>query len=159
MASTRRLEPNQPGYRARAMRLESVMPDPLAESLTLPHSSAAPGDARRFIRRWVVTGDLRDALELLVSELVTNAVSYADGEVELTVSSLGDRLRVEVSDTSSVVPRIPERHLERGRGLRLVDELADCWGVDGRIDGKSVWFEIRVGSDPGPSSETGYIQP
>jgi anti-sigma regulatory factor (Ser/Thr protein kinase) len=94
-----------------------------------------------------VQADLVDTLRLLVSELVTNAVTYGpDGEVAVKVVVAGGLIRVEVMDegTGGVTPRTPTRDDDHGRGLMLVDALADRWGSD---DGRStvVWIELDAG--------------
>jgi len=94
-----------------------------------------------------VIGELRDTIELLISELVTNAVIHARSDVELTISEHGARIRVEVSDTNPQMPAIREPDAASGRGLRLVDALADRWGTIGRADGKTVWFETSTQSE------------
>lgn len=85
-----------------------------------------------------------DTLALLVSEVTTNAVIHGSGLVRVRVVDSGQRLRVEVSDDSSDMPRI--RHAradaEDGRGLALVQMLAAAWGADSRPGGKTVWFEL-----------------
>jgi anti-sigma regulatory factor (Ser/Thr protein kinase) len=85
-----------------------------------------------------------DTAVLLVSELVTNTVVHAGTSVELVVC-IQDRagLRVEVADGSVQHPTI--RHdpmASTGRGLHLLDALADRWGVTARATGKTVWFEL-----------------
>ena len=123
------------------------MTGPVNESLILPSGGVAPSEARRFIGRLLADGELRETAELLVSELVTNAVTYADGPVELTVRVAGDQTRVEVSDTTPARPvlRPPDRNGRRG--LHLVEALARRWGVDCRDDGKTVWFELPAADD------------
>lgn len=83
--------------------------------------------------------------ELMVSELVGNAIVHAGTEIKVTVWCAPDRAHVEVHDASPVVPQ-PQRRDPRspgGHGLQIVDALAARWGVE-RIagDGKRVWFEI-----------------
>ena len=107
-----------------------------SEAVRLRPEAAAPGQARRFVRSLVCEG--RDVVELLVSELVTNAVQHAHGQIGVSVCVVGDRSRVEVSDMSPTVPGPGTC----GRGLRLVGLLADRWGVDRRSQGKAVWFEV-----------------
>lgn len=124
--------------------------------------------ARRFVADALTDWHLSvlvETAELLVSELVTNALLHAHTDVEL-VARLGDgRLRIEVRDASTVLPTTGSHHQESqtGRGLQLVELLADSWGVDvdhGRrgIEGKAVWFELSTSSPsgrahlPGPSS-------
>ena len=108
---------------------------------------SAPGDARRFIRRLVEDADLCESLELLVSELVTNAVSYTYGAIFISFCDHGEHVRVEVSDASTVLPIIQEPSLQGGRGLRLVETLADRWGVETRPGGKLVWFEVAAANE------------
>lgn len=111
-------------------------------SIILSRTPAAAAIARRFARSFG-TGDSNfDTVELLVSELVTNAVLHAEGDPELTIRDLGDRIRVEVSDTSPRPPQIDPPNLTGGRGLQLVDTLAARWGTDRRPAGKTVWFEV-----------------
>jgi signal transduction histidine kinase len=83
---------------------------------------------------------------LLVSELVTNSVQHAqqtNGAIELVASITPDLVRVEISDDGQgFVPQpLPHDDAESGRGLELVQELADRWG---RPPGPptSVWFEL-----------------
>lgn len=91
-------------------------------------------------------GDL-DTAELLVSELVTNAVVHAGTSFELVVCLRGGTtLRVEVVDGSAQHPTARRHSLTAGtgRGLHLLDELADRWGVAVGSKGKTVWFELTV---------------
>ena len=81
---------------------------PFEESLDLSGVSA-PSDARRFVRRQVLAEELREALELLVSDLVTNAISYTFGNVQMNISDDGQQIRVEVSDGSTMSQIIRER--------------------------------------------------
>jgi DNA-binding NarL/FixJ family response regulator len=120
----------------------------VAESrVTLDREIQAPGAARRFVdetlRRWA-SGEAIDTVELLVSELVTNAVVHARSEAEVAVVLRRDTIRVEVADGSSDLPqpRDAKDYEPSGRGLKLVDALASAWGVDVVDDGKVVWFEI-----------------
>ncbi|MEO3751588.1 ATP-binding SpoIIE family protein phosphatase [Streptomyces sp. B6B3] len=86
---------------------------------------------------------------LLLSETVTNVLTHTDGDA-LLVAELagppGDRLlRVEVADPSGSLPhrRDPGELASSGRGLVLMDSLADAWGVAPRGEGKTTWFELR----------------
>jgi CheY-like chemotaxis protein len=107
--------------------------------------------ARRFVRdslvAWGCDG-LLDAVELLVSELVTNAVVHARSDVELTISLRDDRVRVEVIDSTDVhvQRRDAAGESQSGRGMALIEALALAWGIDTLVAGKAVWFE--VGRDP-----------
>ncbi len=121
--------------------------------IQLPASRESPRAARRFVEGILEAwgcGDLLETVTLLVSELVGNAVLHAGSEVELSVRLVADRLRVDVIDRSTLVPRrreVGEGDLT-GRGSGLVEVLATAWGVTGRPDGKSVWFEIAVPTEP-----------
>lgn len=82
---------------------------------------------------------------VLVSELVTNAVVHAKSTVHMKVALLDQGLRVEVGDESSTPPRlVPPRPDDiAGRGLILVDSLADQWAYELAPDGgKTVWFQL-----------------
>lgn len=88
---------------------------------------------------------LADAAELLVSELVGNAIKYAAGRILLiTVHPAGHGVRVAVTDGSRALPT-PVRagdEDEGGRGLALVEALARTWGAVPLPLGKRVWFEL-----------------
>jgi anti-sigma regulatory factor (Ser/Thr protein kinase) len=83
---------------------------------------------------------------LLVSEVVTNALSYGDGQPVIDIDVHPDRMRVSVTDTAEGTPRVQRQDhglSEHGRGLFLVESLASRWGVNRRVPtGKSVWFEL-----------------
>jgi anti-sigma regulatory factor (Ser/Thr protein kinase) len=95
----------------------------------------------------------RERLEvarLLLTELVSNAVRHSDEAVIVSLRLVGDRLRVDVEDTSDRMPllRQPEDAEAEGRGLRLVDALAVEWGVELVERGKAVWFELCLDAHP-----------
>jgi anti-sigma regulatory factor (Ser/Thr protein kinase) len=114
---------------------------------------AAPAEARRMARHtlghWGL-GDLVPDVSLLVSELVTNVVRHARTPATLTLCVGGGVLEVAVTDQAEELP-LPGAPSELtsvregGRGLQLVDRIADDWGVsrDGRS--KHVWFRLPVG--------------
>ncbi|MCO5968534.1 ATP-binding protein [Actinoallomurus soli] len=119
-------------------------------SWPLPSSTAAVPPARRLtgeqLEHWGL-GDHRDTAELLVSELVTNAVRHGRGEIQLTVCAEEDRLRFEVHDEAAEsVPQVrPVGEIdEGGRGLHLVGMLSSRWGAARTATGKFVWFELRT---------------
>lgn len=103
--------------------------------------------ARRFVdetlRRWDC-GDLLETVELLVSELVTNAVIHARSDVEVSVQLLADRVRIEVADESpeGIRRREPAPEATSGRGISIVESMSLAWGVTARRAGKAVWFEV-----------------
>ena len=87
----------------------------------------------------------RDEVELLVSELATNAVLHAGTPLLVALSRRGDLLRVEVGDADTTEPEVnlhPDPLRPGGRGLCLVDLIADKWGIDLTDDGKTIWFEL-----------------
>lgn len=87
---------------------------------------------------------LADVAELLVSELVTNAILHARTDVTVRVDVDTARLRVEVRDETLVEPQL-RRYREdatTGRGMFLVETLASRWGSQAHQGGKAVWFEL-----------------
>ncbi len=116
--------------------------------IALPARAEAASRARSALR--ALLGPLgldADAAELLVSELVGNAVRYAgEGEVLVHARVADGLLRVEVLDSSQVVPplptRMPSADAESGRGLLLVEALAERWGAEPIPGGKRLWFEL-----------------
>ncbi|MFH8218190.1 SpoIIE family protein phosphatase [Streptomyces sp. NPDC018057] len=116
----------------------------------------APGDpealtrARHMIRATVRSWGARersDEIELVADELITNALMHTEGAAVVTLRVLSGtdrRLRVEVEDSSSALPRRrePGEQGVSGRGLLLVDRLTDVWGVEARGGGKCLWSEF-----------------
>ena len=94
---------------------------------------------------WEVPHD-REDVALLVTELVANVVDHVQGEVDLTLElSLSDTwLRIAVVDGSSIRPVVQELSHERprGRGMRMVEAIADRWGAEDHEGGKRVWFDL-----------------
>ena len=104
--------------------------------------------ARQLVRDQLAAwqlGGLSDTTELLVSELVTNAVRVARDYVQLQLIRV-DKLLVEVSDDNHNLPSLePAESLdEHGRGLNLVSKLAERWGTARKAVGKVVWFELPL---------------
>jgi serine phosphatase RsbU (regulator of sigma subunit) len=99
---------------------------------------------RRRLKRWDLA-ELIPTAELLASELVTNAVRYAQGSIALRLVREGG-LVCEVLDDSAALPRL--RHAsdedERGRGLQVVSQLAQRWGTRRTQSGKIVWCELPL---------------
>ncbi|MBQ0984539.1 ATP-binding protein [Streptomyces sp. F63] len=115
-------------------------------------------------------GELADRAELLTSELTTNAVRYSKGPAAVLLRWAAPILRVSVSDPCPEfpAPRVPvgpvAADAERGRGLLILDLLADAWGdccaeepALGSV-GKSIWFELILGAGP-PSPEAPRSRP
>jgi len=121
---------------------------PAERQLELPATTLAPACARAFLYdAWAseVGRDVLDAMGLCVSELVTNALDHAVPPYRVRLSSCDDRHRVEVDDaTTDVVPVVqPQSESQpRGRGLFLVEQLANAWGVVFEDRHKTVWAEF-----------------
>ncbi|MDX3456927.1 ATP-binding protein [Streptomyces sp. ME02-8801-2C] len=126
-----------------------------------PRPSAARearAEIRKQLEEWGLAGrgdltdpadELLDVAELLVSELVTNAVLHAASPFRLTVWAAHGVLRCEVTDTGRRTPQVRCAGVaESGRGMFLVDALARRWGCHQEGSGKTVWFELGTcGSD------------
>jgi PAS domain S-box-containing protein len=125
---------------------------------TLPREPRSVGRAREYARAQLLSWDMEplvDTTELLVSELVTNALRYGEGEIRLRL--LLDRTLVcEVWDSGLVQPRRRRARDtdEGGRGLQLVGLLSAAWGSRRTPRGKTVWFEL-----PLPDGGTGLPDP
>ncbi|XEC32282.1 ATP-binding protein [Streptomyces fradiae] len=127
-------------------------------TLTLPPTPVAVPTARRRMREaitaWPAVPTASEAVhtaELVVSELVTNAVRYAGHQPISVVAQLSDAvLRVEVSDVSRTLPKpaLPSEDSEGGRGLFLVGVLADRFGTTPTDSGKCCWAEIDLAAPP-----------
>ena len=91
--------------------------------------------------------DVVDAANLIVSELMTNAVNASCSSSNLTLSCEGDFLRISVLDDGPGRPQLTEaaERDEHGRGLAIIDALAASWGVvEYEDDGKQVWAELSI---------------
>ncbi|WP_241845150.1 ATP-binding protein [Streptomyces silvensis] len=109
--------------------------------------SEVRGALRELLRHWGPPGRA-DTAELLTSELVTNALVHTDRDAVVTAAVGPGRLRVEVRDFVARRPRVrsaEEGEDTHGRGLVLVQSLADAWGVRAQGVGKVVWFELDAG--------------
>ncbi len=130
-----------------AARFDGFPPDSVGYWYLAPHPMTA-GQARRLtrraLRRWGLES-LVDPTELMVSEIVTNAVRFASRPLSLRLLRT-DVLRCEVTDDSPQVPRMRQAGFgdESGRGLFLVNQLALRWGATRLSSGKVVWFEQKI---------------
>ncbi|WP_079123498.1 SpoIIE family protein phosphatase [Streptomyces abyssalis] len=130
-----------------AARFDGIAPSDVAYWFLDPRAQTA-GQARRLARRALARWDLEelsDSVELLVSEVVTNAVRYAERPITLRLLRT-DTLRCEVGDDVPQLPRLRQARAtdEGGRGLYLVNRLARRWGATRLSTGKVVWFELPV---------------
>ena len=116
------------------------------ESMDLAQHPQSASRARRFVEHMcagAMSVDMCDTTVLLVSELVTNAVTHANApHLSILLSPSG--VRVEVGDASQdlPIPRAPDVWREGGRGIALLDMLATAWGVRQQPGGKGIWFEV-----------------
>ena len=114
---------------------------------------ASVGLARSLVRDSLAgfDGDARDVALLLTSELVTNAILHARTTVQLGVLVDGDRALVCVADrlpeSPALSPRAHSHDRPGGRGLALVEDLADTWGTTTYTGGKTVWFVLQTAGD------------
>ncbi len=125
----------------------SIAPEPRAARSARATVLAALDD-------WGVAEDAF-TVELLVSELVTNAIRYAHTPSRLVLRRGQHALYVEVSDEDTRVPRLlhPTFDDEGGRGLQLVAELATHWGARPTRTGKTVWFQLDI---PNNAMQNGF---
>jgi serine/threonine-protein kinase RsbW len=111
---------------------------------------SARHDVKRAVQGAVGGATSLEVIELLTSELVTNAVKHANSGTRVAVEVVGPRVRVSVSDDGPGVPTPTiggsSPDAESGRGLELVESLAEQWGVTPHDVGKTVWFEATVGA-------------
>jgi anti-sigma regulatory factor (Ser/Thr protein kinase) len=112
-----------------------------------------PGNIRRARRAagaFLAEHGLTDGLtaDLLVSELVTNAVCHGAGPIGLEVTIIGEAFRVVVTDSGGGRPRLrepdPAHAASGGWGLHLVDDAATAWGADQQPGRTDVWFELPL---------------
>lgn len=104
--------------------------------------------ARSVLTEWRIPTGAAEAIELIVSELSTNAVRHArvpDRFFEVALTYDGEKaVEIEVSDASPRLPelQVPPLEAESGRGLPLVAALAESWELRGRVIGKTVWARV-----------------
>ncbi|MFE6843737.1 SpoIIE family protein phosphatase [Streptomyces sp. NPDC057686] len=128
---------------------------PLRLRLT-PGDPEGPSMARHLIRAAVAAwgaAQLADEIELAADELMTNVLVHTDGGGHVNVRLTAEgRIRIEVEDSSSALPHRREAGdwAVSGRGLLLVDRLAEEWGVEPRGGGKCVWCEFALPEHAAP---------
>jgi anti-sigma regulatory factor (Ser/Thr protein kinase) len=121
----------------------------LPQLLRLVPDGSSVAVARRFVdeclTRWGLT-DQTDDVQLVVDELVTNAIRHSRGPVTLALARRLDRVVVQVQDPSPELPEPEHADLlaDGGRGLLLVDQIATDWGTTPTDGGKRVWAEVPV---------------
>ncbi|HYN29354.1 MAG TPA: ATP-binding protein [Dermatophilaceae bacterium] len=134
----------------------------MRDSVTLPPDASAARAARTWIRDRIdghrIAVSSEDC-ELVVTELVSNALRHGQGPPELGLEVLDGHLRLTVRDGDGGVGKVhiaADRsvHDISGRGLRIVEALVDDWGVTSTSGGKLVWVLIRYA---GPSDGSGAL--
>ena len=121
------------------------------------NSPSSIGPARRFVGAQLagVPAGVAGEIAVMVSELVTNCVRHTVTDFTVNVDVSGRRIRVEVTDRGGGFPvvRSPDSSEPSGRGLRIVQDLADSFGVNELrgSPGKTVWFEVSLEQRSGAS--------
>ncbi len=138
-------------------------PNPLwTYGMSIPHDPRAVSVVRAALRGILKVARLNcivDSVELMVSEVVTNAYQHSATETYVSVERTSDDFRVTVWDHApgTPTPRTPADSDERGRGLGIVEACADEWGVWTYPRGKAVWFSVTPKSEdaeePGEAGE------
>jgi anti-sigma regulatory factor (Ser/Thr protein kinase) len=119
-------------------------------SRRFPAERDAPRAARGFVadamRRWGHSGTLLQDSVLVVSELATNAVVHARSAFSVVARREGSGVRLSVHDLSTAKPVLRSAPLlaPSGRGLQLVADITNDWGVETTSAGKTVWAELRA---------------
>ncbi|MET8054601.1 ATP-binding protein [Streptosporangium sp. NPDC005286] len=136
------------------MGAEAVSALGLLGSVELPGVAESVGAARRYVRGVLENSGRRDTYdaELLVSELVSNAVRHSESGragrlVTIVVANCGETVQIAVADKGSAtcapkIPAEPDQDAEGGRGLWLVGEVAMSWGWHEGTAGRVVWFRL-----------------
>lgn len=105
-----------------------------------PHSARA---VRSFVAEALPAEQDREDIVLAASELATNVIRHAHTPFTVRVMDDDRWVRLEVWDASSVIPAV--RELSEGkRGLRMIEALADDWGIEPTDEGKVVWARFDV---------------
>lgn len=114
--------------------------------MRLPDDHTAVATAREHARKWAAERSLgaatADVLELVVSELVTNAIRHAQPPYDVELTGGHHLVHGTVSDGSTTAPRLDKVSQQCGFGLRIVDGLSN-WGYDVSRRGKDIWFDIE----------------
>jgi anti-sigma regulatory factor (Ser/Thr protein kinase) len=119
----------------------------LTAHVNLPLGDQAPQAARRAVRPLLRSQGLRDEnwlsdVELVISELVTNAVRHGGGCLSLQLQTCDGRLTIAAADRSTAVPDHRPHADDGGRGLAIIEALCPRWGVHTHSGGKQVWVQF-----------------
>ena len=121
----------------------------MSVSRTYPHDLASVRAARSFVAEELADlGPGIDAVVLMVSELATNSIRHSESPFRVTIDRSGNDVCVEVFDDGPGQPvrRAPTIDMPSGRGLQIVEGLAEAWGVRHHDHGKTVWFTVSLAS-------------
>ncbi|MGW1530053.1 SpoIIE family protein phosphatase [Streptomyces sp. NPDC002159] len=129
-------------------------PRPRVDHMSIPrHDIFGVRQARQFVHAYLKRRQLAylsDDMELIATELVTNALIHADSKVEVRLREYTDRIHLEVRDTDAKPP-IPtsvtaseeaNAVAEHGRGMGIIEYLSSAWGSSPNGRGKTVWIDI-----------------
>jgi anti-sigma regulatory factor (Ser/Thr protein kinase) len=122
----------------------------LSSMVVYDRAAANVGEARSWIDEFLadraIEDTVRDDTQLVVSELVTNALMHGDGELVLRASVTASTVQVSVSDSGDALPEVLPIDPTRigGLGLIVVDRVAAAWGVSPFPGGKTVWATLRL---------------
>jgi serine/threonine-protein kinase RsbW len=151
--------------RAEIEHRTAVAPDSLVAAFALPRSPQSAGVARGHVRAALVAAslpDLTDDAALITSELVGNAMQHADSPVDVALITAHGVLVILVADSSRLPPVVGAAGdwTESGRGLVIVDAIADRWGHWPTNAGKTVWACLSL-TVPGSAATVcgGWVSP
>jgi anti-sigma regulatory factor (Ser/Thr protein kinase) len=150
LAVSRFAEPLHPvGSPAEELWTARPAPPREARLRVAPEKRAVPATRsllRRLMASWRMPELLEGYLELLATEIVTNAVIHAGTELDVTVTYTGDAVRLDVLDRDGTlpVPRDAAPDAEGGRGLWMMQQLSLAHGIEATPGGKRVWFTVAA---------------
>jgi anti-sigma regulatory factor (Ser/Thr protein kinase) len=145
--------------------VDDTNPQPVRQAqLELPPEAPSAALARNFVTTMLALWDCDDPDELtvlLTSEIVTNAVRYAQRPIRVDIAVDENRVLIAATDDDPRPPQLMTAPPEAsgGRGLFLVDALASRWGVDPHPPGKTVWFELLLDRASRSEGGTGATRP
>jgi anti-sigma regulatory factor (Ser/Thr protein kinase) len=120
------------------------------ETRRFPNTPGSVTSARRFVQERLdgAPRDVADAVTVMTSELATNSIRHAETAFEVGIDRTPGAIRVEVTDGGDGEPvvRAPEPTAPSGRGLYIVEQLSDDWGIRPAPGGaaKTVWFTVSL---------------
>jgi anti-sigma regulatory factor (Ser/Thr protein kinase) len=122
----------------------------MRDTRRFPNSPSSVTQARRFVQELLAGAppDVVETVAVMTSELATNSIRHAASEFEVDVDRRARGIRVEVTDQGTGMPTVlsPDPMQPSGRGLFIVDKLADDWGVvaSRTRNATTVWFSVNI---------------